>query len=765
MPRAPTKRFILANIASAGGSISTASIVDFSATHPAPPSVVQTQVPCCGDLAVGRFDPPALASGQPNLDLQVALVSPRSPPTITIYNTVGADGQFAWQQQSSISLSNITLNNLAAVAAAYQGRSLVVGQPTITTISQHDQPEIVLGMPPIHVDFAIPNNASTDCVPSTFTTQFSGSAQGQCIVNLSFIPDAPPSKYAPFNTALNFSSTTSSSKTQQSTTSHSFSIATTAEQKISYGVPDEGSISADFTEGLKNAWMTNNQKTFNTYMATSESVASTTGDTDSLFYITYDMNILNYPVIGRYACPKAMPNCPPSQQQPLYIELSQPANPQLSNGAAASQQQWFQPPQEAANVFSYPCDLPELLAANPGLVNLTTPELWYQTGSGPNTYANTWLANEGTSQTSGTTNAHSLDLSQSISGSISFSGFSGSASLKIEENTSASYGTVNTDTQTLGASTGITVNIPDFAADISFLAPTVYYAYWFGGYVLGFQYPDVLQDFDLSTSIESQGPLVAGFVANPLRPNQSQSSWWALNYTLPDIAVNHPIRWTWDDTKTLVSFNAPFTQPCAEPSNCDVVGNSFYWMKGFFITPADANGNGPQLTTATDGAQLQLSAWICNYSLAAMPPGSVAYVRFYRQQWNGSKLVANTAKLVGETTQLNAASDNPLTQVPPFPGNSCSSDTEFPSAPNWAIASVPFDTTGLAAKGEMTEWAFWVLVWIEKSGGGLAAEMPGHGLTEDPLTMTFNDVTKVPIEAYSNNLGVYGVAAGRTAPL
>ena len=148
-----------------------------------------------------------------------------------------------------------------------------------------------------------------------------------------------------------------------------------------------------------------------------------------------------------------------------------------------------------------------------------------------------------------------------------------------------------------------------------------------------------------------------------------------------------------------------------------------------------------------------------------MPPGSVAHVRFYRQQWNGSKLVANTAKLVGETTQLNAASDNPLTQVPPFPGNSCSSDTEFPSAPNWAIASVPFDTTGLAAKGEMTEWAFWVLVWIEKSGGGLAAEMPGHGLTEDPLTMTFNDVTKVPIEAYSNNLGVYGVAAGRTAPL
>jgi hypothetical protein len=269
----------------------------------------------------------------------------------------------------------------------------------------------------------------------------------------------------------------------------------------------------------------------------------------------------------------------------------------------------------------------------------------------------------------------------------------------------------------------------------------------------------------LSTSIESQGPLVAGFVANPLRPNQSQSSWWALNYTLPDIAVNHPIRWTWDDTKTLVSFNAPFTQPCAEPSNCDVVGNWFYWMKGFFITPADANGNGPQLTTATDGDQLQLSARIYNYSLAAMPPGSVAHVRFYRQQWNGTKLVANTAKLVGETTQLNAAGDNPLTQVPPFPGNSCSSDTEFPSAPNWAIASVPFDTTGLAAKGEMTEWAFWVLVWIEKSGGGLAAEMPGHGLTQDPLTMTFNDVTQVPIEAYSNKLGVYGVAAGANGAL
>ena len=746
----------------------TASIVDFSTAPPTPPSVVQTQVPCClGDFVVGRFDPPPLAPNQPNLDFQVALVSPGSPPTIIIYNTVGADGQFAWRQHSSFSLSGITLNNLAAVAADYQGRSLVVGEPTITTIQGHDQPEIVLGMPPMHVDFAHPNNSSRDCVQGTHTTQYD--PKGQCVVNVSFAPDGKYN-YVPFNSMLNFSSSSSTSQTQQSTTSYSFSVAATAEEKIAYSAADDGiggSISADFKEGLKNAWMTNTQKTFNTYSAVSKSVSSTTGNTDSLFYITNDTNILNYPVIGRYACPKGMPNCQPSQEQPLYIELSQPVNPQLSYGVAASLQQWFQPPQEAGEVFSYPCDLPELLATNPGLMNLTTPESWFQTGSNGNIYKNTWTANSGTSQTSGTTNSHSLDLSQSVSSSISVGGFSGSASFKIEENTSTSYGTVNTDTQTLDASTGIAVSVPNFAAD-NHLAPPSHYAYWFGGYVLGLNDPDVLQDFDLSTGFQSQGPLVASFVANPLRPNQSQTSWWSSNYgspshpTQPDVALNHPLRWNWDPVGEIATFNQSCTGPMPPP-NCTVAGDSFYWMKGFFITPADAEGNGPQLTTTIDGDQLQLSARIYNYSLTAMPAGSAVHVRFYRQQWNGSKLVANTAKLVGETTQLNAAGDNPLTQVPPFPGNSCSSDTEFPSAPNWAIASVPFDTTGLSANGG--NWVFWVLVWIEKSGGGLASEMPGHGLTQDPLTMTFNDVTQVPIEAYSNNLGVYGVTAGANGAL
>ena len=603
------------------------------------------------------------------------MVLPGSPPKINIYTTVDASGQFAWQQVSA-NLSNFSLSSLAALAADYQGCSLVVGVPTITTINLHDQPEIVLGMPPMHVDFVTPNNSSTDCVPNTFTTQFS--AQGQCIVNLSFIPDAKYN-FVPFNTMFNFTSTSSTGKTQQSTTSYAYSLATTAGQKISYSVPDAGSFSAEFNEALKNTWNTNTQKTFNTYMDQSNSVASTTGNTDSLFYLTDDTNILNYPVIGRYACPKGMPNCQPSQQLPVYIELSQPANVQISNGTPASQQQWFQPPQEAGEVFSYRCDLPELLAANPGLVNLTTPESWFQTGSNANVYKNSWSAKSGASQTSGTTNANSLDLSQSVSASISIAGFSGGGSFKIEENTSTSYGTLNTETQTLDASTGVAANIPNFAADNS-LAPPANYAYWFGGYVLGLNNPDVLQDFDLPASIQSQGPLVAGFVANPLRPNQSQTNWWGTVYTLPDVAVNHPIRWNWDQNTELASFYHSCANPT--PETCDVASNSFYWMKGLFITPADADGTGPQLTTATDGDQLQLSARIYNNSLAAMPPGSVVHVRFYRQQWDSSSsppVKRGTAMLVGETTQLNAASNNPLTQVPPFPGNSCSAVTEFPS--------------------------------------------------------------------------------------
>lgn len=45
---------------------------------------------------------------------------------------------------------------------------------------------------------------------------------------------------------------------------------------------------------------------------------------------------------------------------------------------------------------------------------------------------------------------------------------------------------------------------------------------------------------------------------------------------------------------------------------------------------------------------------------------------------------------------------------------------------------------------------------MEDSGGNLAAEMPGHGLKSIPA-VNLTQITQVPFESYSNNVGMYGV--------
>jgi hypothetical protein len=40
--------------------------------------------------------------------------------------------------------------------------------------------------------------------------------------------------------------------------------------------------------------------------------------------------------------------------------------------------------------------------------------------------------------------------------------------------------------------------------------------------------------------------------------------------------------------------------------------------------------------------------------------------------------------------------------------------------------------------------------------GNLVPEMPGHGLTAHPATVKYPQITAVPAETYSNNVGLYG---------
>jgi hypothetical protein len=67
-----------------------------------------------------------------------------------------------------------------------------------------------------------------------------------------------------------------------------------------------------------------------------------------------------YPIIGRTVCPAGQPNCQPSQKVPATIQFSAPDmidNPPVQSGPGL---EWYQPPWEPGNVFSYPANFSQL---------------------------------------------------------------------------------------------------------------------------------------------------------------------------------------------------------------------------------------------------------------------------------------------------------------------------------------------------------------------------------------------------------------------
>jgi hypothetical protein len=186
-------------------------------------------------------------------------------------------------------------------------------------------------------------------------------------------------------------------------------------------------------------------------------------------------------------------------------------------------------------------------------------------------------------------------------------------------------------------------------------------------------------------------------------------------------------------------------------------------MKGFFITQA-GNDNGQNLTDATAGDQLSLSARIYNYSLVdtnspglAHPAASI-HVRFYGQFLCHSGVNSENS-CVGPNKTTCAAftlcgNSFPIgeTQLASIPGFDSASNQG--TEPNWVLTSpVNFDTTPYGN----SYLVYWVVTWMEDANGNLIPEMPGHGLKSNPAPLNFKKISQVPVQAYSNNVGMYGV--------
>jgi hypothetical protein len=682
------------------------------------------------DLEVGNFDHRKSNSTERDPNLQLAVLStsahpyPDSPAAQANVQIFDVDptqrfkvtGKSVSPVGSADGLGKWCLECIQAprplATVDLQGRSLVLGAPIKVTVTGHIQPDLVLGIPPMHIDFIRDVvNLGPDGKPA--------------VLNLTVMPDLPDG--TGFNTQFEFSSTASSRLSTSNTTSWGYSKGQSAGLQVTLGNPDASYLSAEVKLAGKETHETSVADTYDTYAAVTTSLRATTGFADHLFFTDSRHNVYYYPVIGQKLCPAGNLSCTESEKGPLFVQFSG-VDLLEHHDTDATTQEWYQPINEPGNVFSYPWSLTQLQQSIPNLAPLTTnPAPWQATDTSKTEYTTTW-SREGTkSQTTGHVDTHSFDRSIAVTAQVGAekivtAGLSG----EIDYGDSDSASNLYTSTGSLDASTGIQVNKPEFGNEGN-------YFYEFSGYVLGRQRPPTMFDAKTVTTggdepddIQSVGPMAVAFLANPV--GTGAAPWWQQAYQKPDVGLSHPARWSWSPSQQQASFNS--RNPKRPPQN-----EPFYHMKGLFISEAD--GKGPQRSIATAGDTVLLQARVYNFSLADMAPATTIHVRFYGQEYENAQLIGDSF-LIGETS---------IGAIPGFKSKSTQGE-----APNWALASHPFDTSAYADK----HLVFWVVVWAEDGERNLMPELEGHGLTANPRSSSFTQITQVPTEDYSNNVGLYG---------
>jgi hypothetical protein len=197
---------------------------------------------CHYDIAVGNFDSQN-ANGTHNSILMIAdvysLCGSGDAPLINLWyvdpTTFAMFQQplYTFQIPGSVIPGGAVPNwdnalAISLVAADLQGRSLRLGAPTKVTVTSHIQPVIVLGIPPMHIDWINP------VLPGT-TPGLPQACQNEptpCVLNLTVMPSLPAPGVG-FSTQYAFSSSASSNASRKSTTSYSFSTKESVEAKVS----------------------------------------------------------------------------------------------------------------------------------------------------------------------------------------------------------------------------------------------------------------------------------------------------------------------------------------------------------------------------------------------------------------------------------------------------------------------------------------------------------------------------------------------------
>jgi hypothetical protein len=672
-------------------------------------------------VTLGRFDHRTAAGAiDPNLQLAVFGANDTTPSEqqLRIFD-LGSSGEGYTLTLRSTADFSLPPNLPTTLAAGdLQGRSLRLGPPNKITIDGHSAPSTIVGMPPMHIDWVVPSCSDpqhTNCTQPGVVT----------------ILTKPASNYAQLNTSVKNSNQSSSQKTT------SFSLATkeTVGTKLSYGVPFVGSVSVDVKDSAQQLHDHSVATAQNAYGTFEFDASVRTGFADHVWFDNYRFNIWTYPVLGVKVCPEAKPSCSPSEQVPLHVQFSGP-DQIASYDLDGSVLEWYQPVWEPGNLLSYPWREEQLLSQVPRAIVNNKSDVWAADSSGSNASV-TWAQGGGQTLSQGSTNTFSNDAGVTVSAKASIAGFGISGSVGFDVANSKATQTLNTATNSRGSSTGFSVNKPaEGVADYVFAAQT---------YILG-QAPltGTVQSLPLTATVAISGPLRLSFWANPLDP-VTGGEWWPTAYALPDVALNHPTRWTW--TKTFEKPNIMTFNPVVTTTS--PYDQEFYLMRGLLVT-ADGQPQGPQLTTAPVTETLLLQAVVYNYSAVDMDaatlaqPAAAVKVRFYGQLFRADEgeYPIGESFLIGEDT------------LAPLPG--FASTTTPGDPPNRAVALETFSPADFEQTREGDVYVrFWVAVWMEDENGALVQEMEAHGLTADPGDLTITTMGDVPVQPYSNNVGTF----------
>ena len=697
------------------------AVGSFARTDPNPQDPVKTQASLKSQIAITSTFPPDCKG---SLGIHIFNVDP--PPALGKDFLIDPNQAFFEELADP---SQAQFYGYSVVSGDVQGRSLVLGEPAKVVLNGAIQPKTIVALPPMHIDFQQPNPRSPDPKDKNAT-----------ILNVSGVPDSFYTKY----------STEDSSKSGTTDTHDngwSFSAKESIGGSVEFGSVDRGEgtkFSEQFTatQNLNHTYG-NTHGTFTNY---TYGVVQQTGYDDQVWFTQTRFNIWVYPVIGQTACPAKIKNCSASDLAPLNVQFSGPdqmnAESQIGNLLA-----WYQPPWEPFNLLSYPGSYSQLKQIVPDIAKLSTDSTFH-TDSSTATLTSTWETGANTEQSAGydRTFSEENDLSVVAAGDAGI--FSVGLNAEVSLGGSDSFHDLSQGTTALSKSTGITINKPG-----TFAEPFLY-GYDFTPYIFGQTQPGgFVNGQPLTTDISTFGMLRTAFVVNPT--TSGSGGWWTAAYgSKPDVALNHPLKWSLDlePQKTPLPANclavgSENQMDCAVQSAsnpADPWNSQFQIMRGFFISdskPTDPTSlvKGSLLETAKPGTVLALQTRVYNFSLKTMPVDTVVHVRFYAQPWDAvakAPLAGKPSFLVGE---------DKLGPIAPF------SSTD--GAPlNWVYANASFDTSSYANQ----YFAFWVVVWMEDGNGNLVPEIDGHGLKAIPGTLT--SLSDVNDEKFDNNVGFFRLA-------